>query len=558
MGVLAACGLIYEYLLSHYAGRILGSVESVIFGMIGVMIVSMGVGSFLAKYYRDAFTAFAWLEVSIALFGAASVLIIAAIVALLSVFPQTLTEVFNLPPDLVPQGHLLSAAKKTVQALPFIIGALLGMLIGMEIPLIARVREQLHGQRLAHNTGMIYGVDYIGAGIGAALWVWLMLQLNITTAAALTASANLLAGLFFLARYHRFIRAKIALLLAHLAVGFFVVLLLLVGEDLMSNMSSLLYHDRVVHSQTTRYQHLTITERLIKARPEPIYNFYINGRLQFSSSDEYIYHSMLVYPAMAAAARTDNILVIGGGDGLALRNILRWQPRQVTLIDLDQELLDFFTPDPNGDQAEPYRHALIKLNQHAFADPRVTLITGDAFIEIDPLLAKENHYDVIIVDLPDPSHPDLNKLYSDQFYHRLKLLLNADGVLVVQSTSPFHARKAFLSIGKTIKQAGFKHLEQYHQNVPSFGEWGWSIATIAGSSASQRLANLSASLPVADPWVTHAQLLAAFEFPNHFFDQLENIDINPLGSHVLYRYHHQAWNQQQGVFQYPVQPANLP
>lgn len=551
MGVLAACGLIYEYLLSHYAGRILGSVESVIFGMIGVMIVSMGVGSFLAKYYKDPFTAFAWLEVSIAFFGAASVLIIAAVVALVSVFPKTLVEVFGLPFDVIPKGNVIAMAQQAVRGLPFAIGALLGLLIGMEIPLIARVREHLHGQRLTHNTGMIYGVDYVGAGIGAALWVLLMLQLNITTAAALTASANLLAGLFFLIRYRQYIRAKLALAIAHFAVAIFVVLLFQLGEDLLLDMNSLLYNDHVVHSQTTHYQHLTITERIIKGRPQPIYNFYINGRLQFSSSDEYIYHSMLVYPALAAAARPQNILIVGGGDGLALRNVLRWQPQQVTLIDLDAQLLEFFTPTDDAASLEPYRQALIELNQQAFADPRVNVVTGDAFTEIDPLLAHDEHYDVIIVDLPDPNHPDLNKLYSDQFYHRLKLLLNADGVLVVQSTSPFHARKAFLSIGKTIKHAGFKHVEQYHQNVPSFGEWGWSIATVEGRSASQRLADLKSPLTVADPWVTRAQMLAAFEFPNHFFDELEDLEINKLGSHVLYNYHHEAWNQQQGVFQYP-------
>lgn len=555
MGVLAACGLIYEYLLSHYAGRILGSVESVIFGMIGVMIVSMGVGSFLAKYYKDPFTAFAWLEVTIAFLGASSVLIIAAIVALVSVFPKTLVEVFGLPFDVVPQGHFITMAQQAVRWLPFAMGALLGLLIGMEIPLVARVREQLHGQRLTHNTGMIYGVDYVGAGIGAALWVLLMLQLNITTAAALTASANLFAGLFFLLRYRRFIRAKVMLALTHFAVAGFVVLLFQLGEDLLLDMNSLLYNDRVVHSQTTHYQHLTITERIIKGRPQPIYNFYINGRLQFSSSDEAIYHSMLVYPALTAAARTENVLVIGGGDGLALRNILRWQPQRVTLIDLDAQLLEFFSASNNA-ESESYREALIELNQHAFADPRVNVITGDAFIEIDPLLADNEHYDVIIVDLPDPNHPDLNKLYSDQFYHRLKLLLNADGVLVVQSTSPFHARKAFLSIGKTIKHAGFRHVEQYHQNVPSFGEWGWSIATVEGQSASQRLTNLKSPLAVTDPWITRNLMLAAFEFPQHFFDELNDIEINRLGSHVLYNYHHQAWNQQQGVFQYPAVQAD--
>ncbi|MBL4606840.1 MAG: polyamine aminopropyltransferase [Pseudomonadales bacterium] len=549
MGVLAGCGLIYEYLLSHYAGRILGSVETAIYGMIGIMIVAMGVGSFSAKYFKNPFTAFACLEVLVAAVGAGSVLVIAAVVGFVVLLPQAIVETYGLPFDINLYGSFIKYSADLVSFFPFFVGFILGFLLGMEIPLIARVRETLHKEHLQHNTGMIYGVDYIGAGLGAAIWVLFMLRVDITTAASLTASANLLAGLFFLLRYWAYISMPLFLLFAHVFVALLVALLFALGEDTLTRMSNVLYKDKVVHSESTNYQHFSITERHIKNKAT-IYSLYINGRLQFASNDEVIYHSMLVYPALYSSARTEKILVIGGGDGLALRDILRWNPKEVTLVDLDNQLLDFFKGEFDGDGELPaYQKALVKLNESSLNHPTVDVINGDAFIEIDQLLDAGNSYDAIIVDLPDPSHPDLNKLYSNHFYVRLRQLLAGDGVMAVQSTSPFHAKKAFLSIGKTIRSAGFSSVEQYHQNVPSFGEWGWTIATKMGKSPFERLKNSSSTLPVNDAWVTKDLMLAAFQFSTHFFSGLPEVKINKLGSHQLYHYHHQAWAVDEGMIE---------
>ena len=277
MGVLAGCGLIYEYLLSHYAGRILGSVETAIYGMIGIMIVAMGAGSFSAKYFKHPFSAFAWLEVIVAAVGAGSVLVIAAVVGFVVVLPQAIAEAYGLPFDISLYGSLIKLSSYLVSFFPFFVGFVLGFLLGMEIPLIARVRESLHKEHLQHNTGMIYGVDYIGAGLGAAIWVLFMLRVDITTAASLTASANLLAGLFFLLRYWAYISAPLFLLFAHVLIALLVALLFALGEDSLTRMSNVLYKDKVVHSESTNYQHFSITERRIKNQAT-IYSLYINGR----------------------------------------------------------------------------------------------------------------------------------------------------------------------------------------------------------------------------------------------------------------------------------------
>jgi spermidine synthase len=181
---------------------------------------------------------------------------------------------------------------------------------------------------------------------------------------------------------------------------------------------------------------------------------------------------------MMASARHDNILIIGGGDGLALRDVLTWNPKLVILLDLDEELVDFFThPNSANDNK-----AFIKMNGGAFSDPRVQTIFGDAWLGVDLLIAEGKRFDAIIVDLPDPNHPDLNKLYSTGFYNKLRHVLTGDGALVVQSTSPYHAKRTFLSIGKTIEASGFSQVDQYHANVPSFGEWGWTIAVPLGAA----------------------------------------------------------------------------
>lgn len=560
MGILAACGLIYEYLLSHYAGRILGTVETAIYTMIGLMIVSMGLGSIAARVIRDAFTAFAWLEGIIATIGITCILMIGGLVAVTTLLPQIIADTFLLPPDLLPSGGILLILSKLAFGSPYLFGFVLGFLIGMEIPLIARIRESLHGEHLEHNIGTIYGADYIGAGVGAVIWVSVMLSMDITRAAAWTALANLFAGLIFLWRYWQRIRFPVALLIVHALLLLLAVVVDKKGEAWSASMTNMLYRDEVVFDNNTNYQHLTVTRRLIASRQQTIYGFYINGRLQFSSNDEHIYHSMLVYPAMAIAEYKKKILIIGGGDGLALRDVLRWNPQEVRLIDLDKAVVDFFSGRraataanrmheiEDGQVSLPsFQQALLTLNNHAFADPRVTVQYGDAFVEINALLGNGEIYDVIIVDLPDPSHPDLNRLYTVNFYERLSQLLAGGGAMSVQSTSPYHARKAFLSIGSTVSAAGFNHVEQYRANIPSFGEWGWTIATKQGKSARERITGLS-KLPLDDGWISLGLLGAAFEFPAGFHGGDSGVKINRLGSQQIYQYHHQAWQQQQGVY----------
>ncbi len=545
MAVLAGCGLIYEYLLSHYAGRVLGVMESTIYTMIGLMIVSMGLGAFAARKVRCAFNGFVWLELIIALLGSCAILIIGGLIAITQIFPELIANMLSLPPDMKPQGGLFKQLSWLAFNSPYFFGVLLGFFIGMEIPLIAQIREHIHQQHLANNLGTIYGADYIGAGIGAAIWVIFLLGIDISSAAALTASLNLFAGAFFILRYWQHLNWRKTFVALHCVLAFVIVLMFSYGNQWLNQMNSLLYLDKVVHTGKTRYQQLTFTERHMGLEQENIINFYLNGRLQFSSIDEHIYHDFLVAPVMAASARQENILIIGGGDGLALRDVLKYEPKSVTLIDLDSELIDIFKA-PEQRINPRLAQQILQLNEQSLQDERVTIHRADAFIAINELLKKQQVFDAIIVDLPDPSHPDLNKLYSVNFYARLNLLLSGDGLIAIQSTSPYHAKDSFIAIGNTVAAAKFNHVEQYHDNVPSFGEWGWTIASKNGASPLTRLSKLT-KLPVAHQWLNLAILEAAFVFPNNFYENKEAIGSNILGSHTIYQLHQKAWQDQQGL-----------
>ncbi|WP_137225559.1 polyamine aminopropyltransferase [Shewanella sp. MEBiC00475] len=544
MASLAGCGLIYEYLLSHYAGRILGALEAAIYTMIGLMIVSMGVGAFAARKIKCAFTGFAMLELTVALCGSFAIIVTAAVIGFGQQLPLAIANTLGLPPDHLPNGGFIASLQTLSEYLPYVWGVLLGLMIGMEIPLIARVRQSLSEAHLLHNAGTIYGADYIGAGIGAAIWVGFMLAIDIQLAAALTASVNLLAGLVFIWRFWSKINHVKLLLIGHIIASVVIGVLAVKGPSWEQHFNNLLYKDHVVYAKATRFQQLNFTERLRGGGLPPVYNLYINGRLQFSSNDEHIYHSFLVHPTLAASARHDNVLIIGGGDGLGLKQVLKWQPKTVTLMDLDQDLLALFKSPP-ADMPQRLSDALLALNGDALNDPRLTLMVDDAFNGVDKLIKTGQMFDAIIVDLPDPSHPDLNKLYSDLFYRKLNELLSADGVITVQSTSPYHAKKAFISVGKTLAAAGF-NVKQYHHNVPSFGEWGWSIGSKMGKNPQQRLAAID-QMPVPDDWLTPGLIHASFEFPKNFYTDIDKIKVNEIGSLQLYYYHLAAWSENEVI-----------
>jgi spermidine synthase len=239
-----------------------------------------------------------------------------------------------------------------------------------------------------------------------------------------------------------------------------VVALLLAGRFEVSARQAL-YDDPIVAAHRSDYQDIVVTESVsIGGRPDV--RLFLNGDLQFSSIDEYRYHEALVHPAMAGPHR--RVLVLGGGDGLALREVLRYPGvEEVTLVELDPAVLRLARED----------RRLAQLNERSLADPRVTVVEADAFSWVR---TAPEPFDVVIADFPDPEEPATAKLYSVEFYGVVaQRALNPAGRLVVQGGSPYFAADAFWGIDATIREAGLA-TRPYHADVPSFGDWGFMLA----------------------------------------------------------------------------------
>ena len=418
-------------------------------------------------------------------------------------------------------------------------------MIGMEIPLIARIREDLHGKHLEHNIGTIYGADYIGAGVGAAIWVLVCLKLPIIIAAVATSLVNSIVGIFFIMIYKKRLKSVGKLFIAHAVLLGIIISLALGGASWMENMQATLFKDTVIHTKITPYQHLTVTERYIGKGLPKITSLYINGRLQFSSNDEEIYHSYLTYPALTASARQDHVLVIGGGDGLAVRDILQWNPLTVTLIDLDKEMIAMFRGE-DQDMPVDLAQRILAMNNSAFRDPRVSIVVGDAFVEVEKLLSEQSVLTRLLWTCLTPVTQTSIRFTVIFSIVALKIYFQ---VMAPWSCNLLHLttpQKAFISVGKTVEDAGFI-TDQYHTNVPTFGEWGWTIATKIGKSPKERLASSEHNAAI-DSNLTKEQMMAAFVFPTNFYAEKSKIAVNHLGSHATYQYHQEAWGKHEGVF----------
>jgi spermidine synthase len=215
------------------------------------------------------------------------------------------------------------------------------------------------------------------------------------------------------------------------------------------------------------------------------------------------------------------VLVLGGGDGLALRELLRFQGvGQVELVDLDPAVTGLFQRNP----------LLTGLNQEALSDPRVRVINQDAwkFLEHSAQL-----YDLILIDLPDPRNLSLSRLYSRSFYRLAARRLAADGLLATQATSPLYAREAFWSIHDSI--ASELHTLAYHAYVPSFGDWGFVLAA-------HRPIDWARAQPLPGARFVTAETLAAMpQFPPD--SARVAVRPNTLMEHALVGYYRQGWGK---------------
>jgi spermidine synthase len=247
------------------------------------------------------------------------------------------------------------------------------------------------------------------------------------------------------------------------------------------------YGAPIVYKKQSKYQRLVITQQ------NEGFRLFLNGNLQFDSRDEYRYHEALIHPALAALKDPRHVLVLGGGDGLAVREILKYPTiESITLVDLDPAMTKIFSTNP----------MLVELNEGSLKNPKVKVINDDAFIW---LRQNKRVFDFIAIDFPDPSNYSLGKLYSKSFFLELRKALNPNGLFSIQSTSPYFARESYWCVASTIEEAGFK-ITPYHAYVPSFGEWGYFIGAFGPYLKPK-------SFPEGLKFLTKTSIEPLFDFP---------------------------------------------
>ncbi len=533
--IMGGCGIAYEYTFSKISADLLGNSVHQWAITIGLMMLFMGIGSDLQKHIRDEalFDKFILFEILLALIGAFG--------------PILLLFSFGEYRDhyvLVQYGATISV----------------GFLIGLEIPILTRINETFVPE-LAVNIGGVLRMDYIGAFAGALMWVFVLPRFfTLTQMSFVLGVFNLVCALLALAWFRRLTHRPALVFGATLLACIGLVIGLVRAPHWSAQAEQWLYLDPIVYSSSTKYQHIVMTRA-----PSGSLYCYINGNTQFSSFDEHIYHEMLVHPAMALSPRREKVLVLGGGDGLALREILKYPDvAEVTLVDLDPGMTDLARTNPtlvelnhgslsnarvkvleNGALREPTEKLVVQTpnrtgwfaqSEHAVAE--VALVNLDAALFVDQI---QGSYDVIIIDFPDPNNLELSKLYAQNFYARLRQKLNRDGVMVQQATSPVHSREAFLCIGRTMNAAGFATLP-YHENVPTFGDWGFWLAGRDDNQDAHRFDQRIAALTEVTVPVRHITadvLRASLAFGKEGLRTDEEA-VNTIVNNVIFRYYSDA------------------
>ena len=530
--LMGGCGIAYEYTFSKIASDLLGNSVQQWAIIIGLMMFCMGLGSDIQKYIKDRhiFDSFIFFEIILSLIGGFG--------------PIFLLFVFGASRD-----HFALAQ--------YGLSTVVGILIGLEIPVLARINERYTPQ-LRLNIGGILRMDYIGAFLGALLWVFFLTRFFtlIQTGFIIGIINNIVAGialLYFIKITSKKITLAIFVIISVTGLGYG----FLNAPTWTTYAEQRLFLNPIIYSKTTIYQHIVLTQHF-----SGDIACYINGHLQFHSNDEYIYHEFLVHPAMHVAQQRKRILVLGGGDGLAVREILKYKDvTSITLVDIDPEMTDIAKKNPylfslnkgslknakvdiiknraikSGKKIEvPIENRARPLLQEFIHGPEISIINMDAaqFIEQAPGL-----FDVIIIDFPDPNSLELSKLYSKGFYQKLYHKLSRNGIFVQQSSSPFFTEKAFLCIGKTIKSAKFSTVP-IHENVPSFGEWGWWIACKKDFMQENQLKHTLQSInsfSIETQYLTPPLIKASLSFGKNIHFNNANIKINTILNNVIYKYY---------------------
>ena len=486
--VVAACGLVYELSAAALSSYLLGDSVLQFSTVIGTYLFAMGLGSWLSRYFDRQLPAhFLRIELLVALIGG------------------------TLPAVLfVANAYMPGAFRLLLYGLVLAVG----MLVGLEIPLVMRILRR--NILLKELVSQVLTFDYLGAlAVSIAFPLLLVPQLGMIRTGLLFGLMNAAVAVWALWLFRGELRRVRAHAMACLLVLLALMAAFIFAERITTLAEDKFYQDRVVFSATSPYQHIVVT------RGASGHRLFLNGNLQFAERDEYRYHEALVHPVMAAHGAPRKVAVLGGGDGMAVREILKYPSVEgVTLVELDPNMTRLFTE----------HETLAALNGGSLKSPKVRIVNTDAF---QWLQEQGETFDVIVVDFPDPTNFAIGKLYTSSFYALLDKRLSASGYAVIQTTSPLIARKSFWTVATTIESVGL-HATPYHAHVPSFGEWGYIIA-------SRRPYRLPEAFPAGLRFLSAESLPLLFDFPLDMASV--PTQVNRLSNQVLVTTYEQEWGK---------------
>lgn len=431
-GIVSICGIIFEVLFGALGSYILGDGVKQYTLTISLFLTGMGIGAFLSeKVMKKLIPAFIAVEFIIALIGGGSSFLLFGVTAYL------------------PSG--------TDSLYLYTVILVVGGLTGLELPLLIRKAQEI-GETVNRSTARVLFSDYAGGLIGGVLFAfWLRPVFGLVKTAFLVAIINLGVSLWMLWSFKKEIKGLKIWWTSGAIIGLVLIVGVLFGDEASFHFEQKLYRDPIIFQKDTKYQRIIITKEQGDTR------LYLDGNLQFSSSDEYRYHEVLVHPTVALAKNPRHALILGGGDGLAARELLKYKNiESIKLVDLD----------PAMTHLSKTNTLITQLNHHSLSNPRVHVINEDAFKYLQD---HQGMYDVILIDLPDPNNTSLNKVYTEEFYSLVRNHLSPTGAMIVQATSPTFATDVYWTINKTVQATGL-YTQNLHVDVPSFGDWGFVMA----------------------------------------------------------------------------------
>jgi spermidine synthase len=461
--------------------------------ILSLMLFSMGVGSRISKlFHRNLLENFIAVEFMLSVFTAFSVSLVYA---------------------------LASRTEGLWVAIYFLCIAV-GLMIGMEIPLVMRINQNYEELRV--NVANIMEKDYYGSLLGGVFFAFIGLPyLGLTYTPFVLGSVNFCVAVLLSFKMYNIIRAENRKKV--LWGGIFVSLTLLIGsitaKEIVLYGEQSRYRDQVIFSERSQYQQIVITQW------KGNHWLYLNNHLQFSTFDEQMYHEPLVHPVMNLVVNPQKVLILGGGDGCALREVLKYESiKEVVLVDLDPRMTELGNSHP----------VLLGANESAFEDNRVKVVNQDAFKYLEESV---EIFDVMIIDFPDPKTIEVNRLYSKEFFKIAYLHLQENGALITQAGSPYFAGKAFNCLAKTIAAADFTTAKM-HNHIITMGEWGFIIGLKNGSKekiVSDLRGMKFDNIPLR--WLNQEAMLMMTSFGKHITLDEEEVEINSIHNPVLYRYY---------------------